>query len=108
MRKGMGLAVVLAFAAAAEAKAQRPSVFGGVDPSKIVYQPVDTSKVNVPIARPQNISFPSLNLFNYFPKLNLTPSKPTLGHSNFPTPAEMPGPDYLKAFGYQPLQLRRK
>jgi hypothetical protein len=99
MRKGMGLALFLGLAMTGPAWAQS---FGGVNPANIVYTPVDTSQLNVPIAQPQQGRLTSFSLSSLFPNHPVMPGgNQAFGFSHYPTPAQMPGANWLKAFHYQ-------
>ncbi|HXG11947.1 MAG TPA: hypothetical protein VNK04_19480 [Gemmataceae bacterium] len=101
MRRWKWAAVVLGLVLAAPAWAQRTVTFGGVDPLKIVNQPIDTSNSVVPIAQPQRLANVGFSLRNILPRVGLPSAKPVIGRSLFPTPQNMPGANYLRAFHYQ-------
>src|SRR5262245_37347572 len=95
------LVLVLTAASAAHAQSSGPFFFGGgVDPTKLVFVPIDTSVSNVPIAQPQTRST-NFSLLSFMPKFLLPNSKPVIGQSTFPTQAQIPGADYLKGFQYR-------
>jgi hypothetical protein len=93
MIMGLGLAM--------PAWGQQSSTFGGVNPTQIVNQPIDTSQSVVPIARPQRLANAGFSLRNILPRVGLPGAKPIIGQSQFPTPQGMPGANYLRAFGFQ-------
>jgi len=93
------LALVLTVGSAAHA--QRRGPFGwGADPTNLVFVPIDTTVSNAPIAQPQNRST-GFSLLSFMPRFLLPSAKPVIGQSTFPTPAQMPGADYLKGFQYR-------
>jgi len=75
--------------------------FGRVNPTQVVNQPVIVPSSSVPIAAPQQNANSSFSLLNLFSKFSLPGAKPVHGQSVFPTQNNMPGKDYLKAFGFQ-------
>jgi hypothetical protein len=92
------LALGLGLALAAPASAQNIFVFGQNNNRSIVNQPIDTSQSLVPIAQPQffNVSQRISSFFHTFAPFS---AKSPQGYSIFPSPSQMPGPGYLKAFG---------
>jgi len=96
-------AIAFALAMAQPAWAQRTISFTGVDPTKIVNQPIDTSMAGTPVAAPQTFNR-GFKLTDYLPHFAFFGNKPVIGHSNFPTYGELPGRNYLKAFGYNNFQ----
>jgi hypothetical protein len=102
MREGRWLGVLVLLALAGPAWAQRTITFGGPDPSKIVNQPVNTGATELPIARP--IAAPQttgIGFNRFFPKIVFPSANPVRGQSVFPTPSNMPGPNYLQYFNVQ-------
>lgn len=97
------LALGIGLAFAMPAQAQRRSGFGGVDPTQIVNQPINTTNAAASISTTSTAST-GFSLTKYFPSFSLSGSKPTVGQSNFPTFGQMPGRDYLKAFGWNNFQ----
>ena len=96
-------AVLLLLACGPAARAQRrgPLFFGGgADPTQLTYVPIDTRASVVPIAQPQTRST-GFSLLSFMPRFTLPGSRPVVGQSNFPSEAQLPGADYLKAFGYR-------
>jgi hypothetical protein len=96
-----GLVVGLGWAG--PASAQWALTWGG-PVSPIVQQVVNTQNVNVPIAQPQYLpsrSFSSMSLTQFIPPAFTGNSKPVLGSSQFPTPAQLPGSNYLKSFQFR-------
>jgi hypothetical protein len=99
MRRATWLAAaLLGLALAAPAHAQRIATFG-VTPGPIVNQPIDTSAAAIPIAQPMTVSH-TFSLLNFSPHFPFPGAKPIHGTSQFPTPSQMPGAGYLKAFGF--------
>jgi hypothetical protein len=102
MRRWVGLAAgVLLLATGASARAQNRGpifFFGGVDPTNLTFQPVNTASASVvPIAQPETRSFSS-KLIDLLPKIPFPGAKPVIGQSQFPTEDQMPGANYLRAF----------
>jgi hypothetical protein len=60
-----------------------------------------TNNTPQPIAQPQIISGQNTSLASFIPKPTVSLSKVGLGLSTYPTPDQMPGAAYLKAFGFQ-------
>ena len=104
MRAPIWLAgLVIGLCWAESASAQGALTWGGpVGP--IQQQVINTQDVNVPIAQPQFLpsrSFSSMSLTQFIPPFfRSANSKPVLGASQFPTPAQMPGSNYLKSFRF--------
>jgi len=95
------LALVLAVGSAARAQRSGPIFFGGgVDPTKLVFVPVSTEASVVPIASPQTRST-GFSLLSFMPRFLLPSPKPVIGQSTFPSEAQQPGAEYLKAFQYR-------
>jgi hypothetical protein len=86
---------------AAPAWAQTTNSFGGVDPTRIVNQPIAIPGAGQPIAQPQTLGSSGFSLRNFLPSFSLPSPTPIFGQSSFPTAANLPGKDYLKYFGYQ-------
>lgn len=64
-------------------------------------QVVPTPDTGVPIAQPMTLPASSNSLTRFFHRFSGTlNSKPIRGTSTFPTPGQLPGRDYLKAFGF--------
>jgi hypothetical protein len=57
---------------------------------------------NLPIAQPMTVNTGGSSLTRFFPNLGLRNGPPIIGQSVYPTPSQMPGLDYFRAF-----QLRR-
>jgi hypothetical protein len=93
------LGAVLLLGAASPAWAQR--TFGGIDPLKLIFQPVDPSNSVVPIARPQKLAAPQFSLANILPRVGLPGNQPVHGRSIFPSREAMPGANYLRQFHFQ-------
>jgi hypothetical protein len=93
-------AAAVTAALAAPAAAQGPVLFNGAAPN-LTFQPIDLSNANVPIAQPQPATGLSSKLSGFFHMFSPLPAKPVIGTSTFPTRAQSPGLDYLKAFGYR-------
>jgi hypothetical protein len=99
-------AFALVLALASPALAQQAKGFGGVNPTTIVQQPITTSSFNTSISAIPLFDH-SVKLKDFFPSLGSFSNKPVFGQSTYPTPDNMPGLNYLKAFGYyrpQPVQ----
>jgi hypothetical protein len=104
MRIYLGLvALGLGLALANPAHAQKRSAFGGVDPTRITNQPINTVNSAASISGTTTAST-GFSLSKYFPSFSMSGSKPTIGRSNFPTQGQMPGRDYLKHFGWNNFQ----
>lgn len=107
MRTGMCLsAALLVLALASPAVAQTAKGFGGVNPAAIVMQPIGGGGTTSSIATIPLFDH-SIHLKDFIPHLGQFSNKPVIGQSTFPTPDNMPGLNYLKAFGYykpQPVQ----
>ena len=95
----MTAGLVLGFLLAGNASAQRAFTWGPVGP--VQYQVVDTQNMNVPIAQPQSAANRTgFKLPSYFPSFHPFSNKPVFGSSPFPTPAQLPGSNYLKNFNF--------
>jgi hypothetical protein len=57
---------------------------------------------NMPIAQPMQVSSSGFSLSRFLPNLGLRNGPTVIGQSAFPTPSQLPGMDYFRAF-----QLRR-
>jgi hypothetical protein len=96
----------LVLALASPARAQTAKGFGGVNPTTIVQQPITTSSFNTSISAIPLFDH-SIKLSDFFPSLGSFSNKPTFGQSVYPSPDNMPGLNYLRAFGFyrpQPAQ----
>jgi hypothetical protein len=93
------LAFGLAMAVVSPAMAQTAKGFGGVNPTSIVQQPITTSPFNTSISAIPLYNH-SIKLSDFFPSIGSFSNKPTFGRSNYPSQDDMPGLNYLKAFGY--------
>jgi hypothetical protein len=93
-------ALVLALGLAGAAQAQRAFTFGGpIGP--LQNQVINTPVPNLPIASPQVLTGRTgFRLFNFMPHNSRMNNTPVIGRSIFPTPKQMPGMDYLRAFKY--------
>jgi hypothetical protein len=101
MRIGIGTAAVfVGLLLAAPGWAQTTVTFGGVNPAQIQNKPVVTPDVAKPIAAPQLLPQNSFRLSRFLPKITLPAAGHVFGQSQFPTPANMPGKNYLKSFGF--------
>lgn len=78
--------------------------FGGVDSTKIVNKPINIPASKLPIAQPQLQKTPGFSLAKYIPKITLPSPKTVRGISQFPTPEDMPGTNYLHSFRWQYAQ----
>ena len=94
---GLGLALVM------PVQAQRKVSFTGVDPTQIVNQPINTINAAGSISTSQTVST-GFSLSKFFPSFGLPSNKPVIGRSVFPTNGQLPGRDYLKAFGWNNFQ----
>jgi hypothetical protein len=95
------LTLFLAAGASARAQVAGPLFFGGgVDPTKLVFVPINTQASVVPIAEPQTRST-GFSLLSFMPRFLLPSSKPVIGQSTYPSESQLPGADYLKAFRYR-------
>lgn len=94
--------VALGLAAPAFAQVNTTS-FGGIDPRQVRGQMIDTSHsvAPVPIAQPQIFNH-TFSLANFLPNLSMFTggTSPVIGMSRYPTADQLPGKEYLKAFGY--------
>ncbi len=93
-------ALVLGAGLAASAPAQTLS-FGGNRTTVFVNRATAIPDVARPIALPQLRQNTSFSLTDLIPKVLLPSPQSTFARSTFPTPAQMPGKEYLKAFGFQ-------
>lgn len=106
MRAWMWSAAAVAVLAVTAPVGAQTAGFGGVDPTKIQLKPITVPDAisQRPIAQPQNLQ-PFLQtrrrLVDYLPRISFPVNAPVHGQSIFPTPQNMPGKNYLKAFGYQ-------
>jgi len=65
-------------------------------------QVIDTRNAAAPIASPQVLPRTGFSLKNLLPSFNRNVNgAPVLGHSQFPTPAELPNANYFKSFQLQ-------
>src|SRR5262249_12808116 len=95
------LVLVLAAGTSARAQVSGPLFFGGgVDPTKLVFVPIDPRASVVPIAEPQTRAT-GFSLLNFMPRFLLPSPKPVIGQSTYPSQSQLPGADYLKAFQYR-------
>jgi hypothetical protein len=85
---------------AAPAWAQTALTFGPVDPTKIVNQVIAIPDSAMPIAQPQQASSTGFSLTGMLSKIQLPSAGKIFGQSVFPTQQQLPGKNYLKAFGY--------
>jgi hypothetical protein len=99
-------AFVLVLALASPALAQQAKGFGGVNPANIVQMPVGQAGATSSIATIPLFDH-SIHLRDFIPHISPISNRPVVGQSNYPTPDNMPGLNYLKAFGFyrpQPVQ----
>jgi hypothetical protein len=90
------------FLLASPVLAQQAVGFGGVNPATIVGQPVggtSSSSVGIPLFDH------SVHLRDFMPNLKTFSNTPVFGQSTYPTPENMPGLNYLKAFGFSQPSL---
>jgi hypothetical protein len=86
--------------------AQTAKGFGGVNPAAIVNQPINVSGSTSSIATIPLFDH-SIHLRDFIPHLGQFSNTPRIGQSTYPTPDNMPGLNYLRAFGFykpQPVQ----
>lgn len=103
MRKLMALGILFALLATGRAQAQLLQ-FGSGNPNPrlpTTNQPTTIPNVARPIAQPMQLKNTRFSLVNMMPKLHMPGNSITHGQSIFPTPKNLPGKAYLKAFGYQ-------
>ena len=96
-------AFTMLLAAASPAMAQQAVGFGGVNPAAIVNQPIVTgssSSAGIPLFNH------SIHLQDFMPHLTTFSNQSVIGQSTYPTPENMPGQNYLKAFGYSQTQTQ--
>jgi hypothetical protein len=99
-------AFALILALASPALAQQAKGFGGINPTSIVQQPITTSSFNTSISAIPLFDH-SIHLKDFFPSVGGFSNKPVIGQSTYPTPDNMPGLNYLKAFGfYRPQPVK--
>jgi hypothetical protein len=82
--------------------AQQAVGFGGVNPATIVGQPVvapSSSSAGIPLFDH------SVHLRDFMPNLKTFSNTSVFGQSTYPTPENMPGLNYLKAFGFSQPSL---
>jgi hypothetical protein len=82
--------------------AQQAVGFGGANPSAIVNQPVvssSSSTLGIPLFDH------SVHLRDFLPNMKTFSNSSVFGRSIYPTPDNMPGLDYLKAFGFSQPSL---
>ncbi len=102
-------ALMLALAGAAPSQAQflQPTKSTGAFsnsprlPGKSQYQVIDTTSADAPIAVPMAAPASNFSLLNYLPFTHRLSNQRFVGQSVFPTQSQMPGMQYLSAFGYQ-------
>jgi len=102
MRKSKWLpALVLGLCFAGQAPAQTLNLFNFGTTQPIQNVPIDTSTANIPIAQPQTLpNAVGHKLASFIPGFTSFSNQRVTGVSQFPTPSQMPGLDYLKAFKY--------
>jgi hypothetical protein len=105
-------ALVLALLLAGHATAQSSGTTGSSSPFNFSLSKIfgwvssatssatsSTSSTSPPVARPQVLAPRNTSLSSYLPSLKLPTPQRTIGYSIYPTEDQMPGADYLKAFG---------
>jgi hypothetical protein len=92
-------AVAVTLGLASSGRAQVSLTFGGVNPTQIQNVPI-TVPDNTPIAQPQVMPSTGFTLTSLLPKISFPTAKTLFGQSIFPTPQNLPGRNYLRAFGY--------
>ena len=96
----------LVLALASPALAQQAKGFGGVNPANIVQMPVAQPGATSSIATIPLYDH-SIHLRDFIPHISPISNRSVVGHSNYPTPDNMPGLNYLKAFGfYRPQPVK--
>jgi len=106
MRSCALVALLLVAVLGSSAQAQRGGpiyTIGNVDPTNLIFKPIDPAASIVPIAQPQTRSTTGFKLINLLPHISFPGAKPTVGMSQFPAQGMLPGAGYLKAFRIQPL-----
>jgi hypothetical protein len=105
MRQGWWLlagCLVLALGTSARAQIPGPLFFtGGVDPTQLVFVPLDTSNSVVPINGIPQSRPTGFRLMDLIPHFSFPGSKPVIGQSLFPTQSQLPGADYLRPFQFR-------
>jgi hypothetical protein len=91
-------AVVVTLGVASSSRAQVTLPFGNVFTGQTQNVPI-TIPPNTPIASPQQATT-HFSLSSFFPNFSFPLGKSIFGQSTFPTPSQLPGRDYLRAFGY--------
>jgi hypothetical protein len=94
-------AFTMLLAVASPAMAQQAVGFGGVNPAAIVNQPIVTgssSSAGIPLFNH------SIHLQDFMPHLTTFSNQSVIGQSTYPTPENMLGQNYLKAFGFSQTQ----
>src|SRR5207248_1607278 len=98
-------ALTLVLTVLSPAVAQTAKGFGGVNPAVIVNQPLATTDTSSSIA-----SIPlfdhSIHLKDFLPSVGAVSNKPAIGQSTYPSADNMPGLNYLKAFGFSQSQAQ--
>jgi hypothetical protein len=98
-------ALALIPALASPALAQQAKGFGGVNPANIVQMPVAQAGATSSIATIPLFDH-SIHLRDFFPQISTFSNHPVIGQSTYPTPDNMPGLNYLKAFGFSQPQAQ--
>jgi hypothetical protein len=100
MRTHLWLAgVAVALAAAGSASAQQALTWGPVA-GPLVFQVANTNASAVPISGPMLVDN-KFSLSSIFARVGNITNGHIFGDSAFPTQGQLPGKDYLKAFGFQ-------
>ncbi len=103
MRVGIGMAgVLLGLGLASPAWAQLTITFGGAPQATRNVLPNLNS--SVPIAQPQTGGVTKFSLGSLIPSFSGISNRRVFGHSTYPTQAQLPGLDYLKAFQFRQNQ----
>lgn len=98
-------ALAFVFVVASPALAQTAVGFGGVNPAAIVSQPITTGSSTGSIATIPLFDH-SIHLKDYFSSVGSFSNQPVIGQSTYPTAENMPGLNYLKAFGFSQSQVQ--
>jgi hypothetical protein len=101
------LTLTLVLAAPARAQLIRPTASTGSFsnsarlPAQKQFQVIDTSSADAPIATPMAAPASNLSLLNYLPFTHRISNQRSVAQYNFPAQSQLPGMQYLSAFGYR-------
>ena len=99
----IGAALILVLTVFSSAQAQTAKGFGGVNPAAIVNQPLTATDSSSAIATIPLFDH-SIHLKDFLPSVGSFGNKPVIAQSTYPTADNMPGLNYLKAFGFSQSQ----